>query len=147
MKKQIYDFQVSYFIPAFNLPSGTLSYHAPTVQKKYDNISITIDTWLIKASKKSSQEDIFASLLKAQKDYEKIFDEKHLSKEKQTRKNEKIKTDDIQNLLSQYPVNQQLTYELMQVIANNSAKIDVPTKLAHNFPSVRTIILSKHKER
>lgn len=75
-KKQFYDIHASFLVPAYNLPSGELSQYITTQYGKHERGNISIDVWLVNASKDNPTESMIASLSKEQKNYQVVLEKK-----------------------------------------------------------------------
>jgi len=82
-KVQFYDIHASFLVPAYNLPASTLSHYVTTQYGQHNFGNISIDVWLVNASKENPTESMIASLNKEQINYQ-IDLEKQLAAEKPT---------------------------------------------------------------
>ncbi len=87
-KKQFYDIHASFLIPAYNLPDGVLSHYVTTQYGQHARGNITIDVWLVNASKESTTQSMIASLRKERINYQ-VAMEKELAKKEQINDSEK----------------------------------------------------------
>ena len=87
-KTQSYDIHASFLVPAYNLPDGVLSHYVTTQEGQHTRGSITIDVWLVKASKDAPTQSMIASLRKERMNYQTTLDAQ-LAQEAPTNETEK----------------------------------------------------------
>lgn len=62
LKQQSYDIQASFLVPAYNLPSGIDSWFITTQTGYHDKGSISIDVWMVRATRENPVKSMIMSL-------------------------------------------------------------------------------------
>ncbi len=73
-KTQSYDIHASFLVPAYNLPEGVLSHYITTVDGQHDRGSISVDVWMVSATKEDPAKSMIASLRKERMNYQTTLD-------------------------------------------------------------------------